>query len=67
MACYKGCMGRIPSIADAQSHIKDSIIYIANIAKSLRGIDRYSFTENGEIITKQYNFFYYSYFYKYIF
>jgi len=38
------------SIADAQPDIKDSIIYIAGISKSLRGIDRYSFTENGEIV-----------------
>jgi len=38
------------TIADAQSYIKDSIIYIANISKSSYGIDRYSFTENGEII-----------------
>jgi len=35
----------------AQSDIKDSIIYIADISKSLRGIDRYSLTENGEIVT----------------
>ncbi|SEV91922.1 bla regulator protein blaR1 [[Clostridium] fimetarium] len=39
------------SIAATQPDIKDSIIYIGGIAKSLRGIDRYSFTENGEIIT----------------
>lgn len=39
------------SIATTQPDIKDSIIYIAGIAKSLRGIDRYSFTENGEIVT----------------
>lgn len=38
------------SIAATQSDIKDSIIYIGGIAKSLRGIDRYSFSENGEII-----------------
>ena len=38
------------STADALSDLKDSTIYIADISKSLRGIDRYSFTENGEMI-----------------
>ena len=39
------------SMAEAQPDIKDTIIYIADISNSLRGIVRYSFTENGEIVT----------------
>jgi len=39
------------SIAATQSEIKDSIIYIGGFSYSLRGIDRYSFSENGEIVT----------------
>lgn len=44
-------------ISVTRSDIQDSIIYIAGISSSLRGIDRYSFTENGEIISgSSYNF-----------
>ena len=43
-------------IQQSEAKSEDTIIYVADVSTSLKGIDRYSLSDNGDIISQAYVF-----------
>ena len=41
-------------IQQSEAKSEDTIIYVADVSTSLKGIDRYSLSDNGDIISQAY-------------